>query len=1437
MKLHPFMILSVLVLSPLLARAGTPPPPATNNLIRNGGFELDADESASVPGWGGNDGKCDIKRHADGSAYLVIANAVPNESAGCGQNLELRPEWKQLKVSVRAKIEAVTPGKEGWHDCRVALAFPMDKGSTTYGTPFIWKTAAPEWTTYTKIVDIPAGAKSANFSIAFFGSTGSASFDDFTVEALPASTVAVAPAAAPAEQLPVAGTTPAAAELGWAQEPLERESPVREAICLNGLWRFAPDKAAAKPDYWGVIRVPGSWTSWGGMPGVERRGQGWPAKWPESFHAWYEREMSVPAEWTGRRVVLDCQRISTDALVYVNGKRAGQLTWPGGELDLTAFCAPGKTARLTMLVEAKLLNSEVVNYMGPAPEQITKGSASLHSKGIIGDVLLRSLPAKGHVTSLKIQTSTRKKNLTLDLTLNGVAAGAELAVTADLHNATGALEKSFTTHVKVGTEGTAQASWPWSDPTLWDIDRPSLYQIDLRVTGAGVADHLSRTFGFREFWIEGKSFFLNGVPIRLRPSVPNGGWICGSVNEIRAELQALKAQGYTLAELPWDDKHTRGTFEFDEIWAAEADRVGILLAASALDANELIKDKLVNPRMIQVWKNLVSRRLNGLVNHPSIVLWIFAGNHFGLGEDQNPELLGNRAAVEKVGEPWLRTLRSPFAALAALKELDPTRPAFSHAGSFVGDLYTANNYLCLTPLQEREDWLSAWAAHGDMPYMACEFGLPFSGTFLRGRRGFPESEPLATEYAAIYFGAQAYRLEDQTYRDFLRDSFIKDFQYEGTHFYTPLGALRTPTLSALAEMFNRNTWRSWRTYGISGGMVPWGTGEIPRLSVEITTQPFQNFHLMEKNPAPFRPGQRGTYHGSLPRQSLYPRQSASTLTSPAAQTLLANNQETLAWIAGAGESFTDKSHLFSPGEKVRKQVALLNDTRHPQAYSWRTKALCGGQVIDTASETGTIEPGQTLLRVFSFTVPAGQKDATSSGEIAMEAHIAGNGHTDSFHFDVIQPPEPAKGELRVADPAGETSTMLSDAGWKVRPWHDEPGLVVIGRRALEQDPALSKRLEQHVRNGGRALLMAQDPQWLKDRIGWRVALHLARRVFPLASAAPAWGGFDAESLRDWRGDSKLLAPTNTAIKDATQLRPARKFGWRWGGRGAVSSCAVEKPHHGGWTPLLECEFDLAYSPLMQLSYGKGLLVFCGLDLEDHSAHDPAAKKALAQVIQAARDTVIEPRRPTSFIGNAADEALLQQSGLLYHKATALPAGASLAVLSADAAVTPAALASFARNGGRVLVMAARQDGLTAHGVTLRKNDKFAGSLDVPDWPVCRGLSASDLRWRTTGPAYLLSGGCDTAAAGLLGHKQIGKGEIVYCQLDPALLDADVKTYMRFTRWRETRALSQLLANLGAAFQSDNGIFQVAAPAPDLFYHKDYRGDFQLGDDPYRYYRW
>ena len=173
--------------------------------------------------------------------------------------------------------------------------------------------------------------------------------------------------------------------------------------------------------------------------------------------------------------------------------------------------------------------------------------------------------------------------------------------------------------------------------------------------------------------------------------------------------------------------------------------------------------------------------------------------------------------------------------------------------------------------------------------------------------------------------------------------------------------------------------------------------------------------------------------------------------------------------------------------------------------------------------------------------------------------------------------------------------------------------------------------------------------------------------------------------------------------------------------------------------------------------------------------------------------------------------------------------------------------------------------------------RFAGSLSVPDWPEARGLSASDLRWRCYLDilSWLLSAGAEIGADGLIGRKTIGSGVAVFCQVDPDGFHADEKTYFRYTRWRTTRAAAQLLANLDASFAVDSRIFhpldtstgklgcavgpngdrsgpQATGPrvglemspsstpvgSPSLgYYYPDYRTDFPMGDNPYRYYRW
>ena len=114
-------------------------------------------------------------------------------------------------------------------------------------------------------------------------------------------------------------------------------------------------------------------------------------------------------------------------------------------------------------------------------------------------------------------------------------------------------------------------------------------------------------------------------------------------------------------------------------------------------------------------------------------------------------------------------------------------------------------------------------------------------------------------------------------------------------------------------------------------------------------------------------------------------------------------------------------------------------------------------------------------------------------------------------------------------------------------------------------------------------------------------------------------------------------------------------------------------------------------------------------------------------------------------------------------------------------------------------------------------------------------------------AELHSAGTEIGTSGLVGRKVIGKGVAIFCQVDPDRFEADKRTYFRYTRWRSTRAVAQLLANLGASFVVDSRVFRpLDTRSPDAkseavgsfaYYHPDYRTDFPMGDNPYRYYRW
>jgi len=229
----------------------------------------------------------------------------------------------------------------------------------------------------------------------------------------------------------------------------------------------------------------------------------------------------------------------------------------------------------------------------------------------------------------------------------------------------------------------------------------------------------------------------------------------------------------------------------------------------------------------------------------------------------------------------------------------------------------------------------------------------------------------------------------------------------------------------------------------------------------------------------------------------------------------------------------------------------------------------------------------------------------------------------------------------------------------------------------------------------------------------------ARQPPRLPPEFPVTLGIDADDLRDWTGSSALIeafpkyvagvcAQGKEGDQSGPQATPTRRggtpscqgdgyvlgneggqpyAGWHWGNRGAVTSAAIEKPHRSGWRPLLECEFDLAYTPLMELDYGQGRLIVCTLDLEDHVALDPAARRMAGRIMDYALHSPLSPRASkVVYLGGEGGAAWLDRIGVSYQRSDALSAGAALLLIGPDAKIDASALRAYLEAGGKAFFL-------------------------------------------------------------------------------------------------------------------------------------------------------
>jgi beta-galactosidase len=314
----------------------------------------------------------------------------------------------------------------------------------------------------------------------------------------------------------------------WDLDKAYREkSPTRERICLNGLWRWqpaAPNPDKVPKDRWGYFKVPGFWPgttsyiqedcqtlhahpSW---KGTDLRG---------ITAAWYQREITIPAGWAGRRIAVAADYVNSFAVVYVDGAKAGEMRFPAGEVDVTAKCCPGNKHVISLLVHALPLKGVLVSHTDTNSAREVKGAVDRRS--LCGDVHLVSTSATARIIDVKIDTSVRKGQIAVSAALDQLDPKADYTLHAEIRDQDQVVRKLASKPFKATDlqAGRITVADNWMPDKLWDTHTPGnqfSVKVSLRDKDGNVKD-VSRPerFGFREFWILGRDFYLNGTRIYL----------------------------------------------------------------------------------------------------------------------------------------------------------------------------------------------------------------------------------------------------------------------------------------------------------------------------------------------------------------------------------------------------------------------------------------------------------------------------------------------------------------------------------------------------------------------------------------------------------------------------------------------------------------------------------------------------------------------------------------------------------------------------------------------------------------------------------------------------------------------------------------------------------------------------------------------------------
>jgi hypothetical protein len=1250
----------------------------------------------------------------------------------------------------------------------------------------------------------------------------------------------------------------------------------RERISINGLWRWQPAESGsqeAPAGNWGYFKVPGCW------PGITDYMQkdsqtvyphpSWAGrKLGNLSAAWYEREITIPSPWAGRRVAVSIEYLNSYAVVYLDGKKAGEARFPGGEVDLTSLCRAGEQHRLSMLVVAMPLQGVILSYSDSASAREVKGSVA--RRGLCGDVYLVSRPAALCLADVRVDTSVRKQELTLDVAVDGLAPDAQYAVRARVLEQ-GRSIKEFTSPTVQGIDlktGRIAFTEKWMPNGLWDIHTP-LNQYDLEVSlvdadGAVLDAAWPVRFGFREFWIDGRDFYLNGTRIFLS-AVPLDnaqiGAALANYEAARESMQRLRSFGINFVYTHNYGCEPGSHLSFAEILRA-ADDVGMLVSFSQPHFSHYswqASDADLN--------NGYARHAEFFVraaqSHPSVVMYSMSHNATGYAEDMNPDMIDG---VRDARDAWaLRNVKLAVRAEEIVKRLDPGRIVYHHASGNLGSMHVINFYPNFVPVQELSDWFEHWSTEGIKPVFLCEYGAPFTWDWAmyrgwyKGKREFGSAvvpwEFCLAEWNAQFFGDRAFQISEMEKRNLRWEArqFREGRLWHRWDYPHQLGSVDFPEREPVFDLYFTDNWRAFRTWEVSANS-PWEHHILFKLRPGMDRNRRQEYRVDWENLQ--RPGFSPDYQEQRYERMDLAYERSDWVPTAGAQALVRNNQPLLAYLGGKPERFTSKDHIFAAGETVEKQIIVINNSRVPTPCdcSW---SLALPEPITGRSRV-TVQTGLQARIPIRLALPVG----LAPGQYKLSATVAFNtGQTqeDEFTIHVVPRRLPVETGARVAvfDSRGETTELFKSMGsaWDsvdakadLTPYD----VLIVGKAALTVDgpaPDIGR-----VSDGLKVLVFEQTPEVLEKRFGFRVAQYGLRQIFARVPDHPVLAGLRTEHLRDWRGEATILPPRlKYELDPKFNSTPTVTWcgipvtrAWRCGCRGNVASVLIEKPACGDFLPIVDGGFSLQYSPLLEYREGQGMVLFCQMDVTGRTETDPVARMLTGNLLEYVRGWKPSPRREALYAGDPVGKRHLEAAGFRLGSFSdrEMKADRVLVVAPGGKALGTHsdAIAAFLKAGGRLLALGLTQqdaDAILPFKVSITQAEHINAWFDPPglDSPAA-GVGPADVHNRDPRRIPLVEAGAEPLGDGVLAIASTSN--VVFCQLAPWQFEYSDNYGLKRTFRRTSFLVTRILANLGV--NSETPLLArfstaIGADEPGRWLRGFYLDEPQEWDDPYRFFRW